>query len=166
MDYYFYKHILKYTLVLNELESFFTKRTMFIANNDILTQEFINSPNYITSSYCDHLLNERVSNESMGADPVFVTAGYFNENTQSCTTNCCNGLPQFVNNVHSSEEIPFKNYPIFVVENYNDNNIDDMLELDPNKNYYSNSYEDSYNENEKLYGFTDDYEEYWDSIYN
>ena len=191
MDYCFYKHTLKYTHVLHELELFFTNGDIFITNNEDLTQEFITSPNYVTSSYCDYLLNERLSNELLEDKPMFVTAGHFNEDTQLCTT-CCSDLPEFVNNVQSSKTRPFKKYPIFVVENYNNNDIDDMLELDPNKNYYSNpnknyysnseklcgdyedsyndsyedSYNDSYNENEKLYGFTDDYEEYWDSIYN
>jgi hypothetical protein len=111
MNYSFYKHTLKYTLVLNELESFFTKRTMFIKNNDVLTKEFINSPNYLTSSYCDHLLNERLSNESIEDDPIFV---------------------------------------------------EDILDLDPNKNYYSNSYSDS----KKLYGDYDNWKDYIDSVYN
>jgi hypothetical protein len=118
MNYSFYKHTLKYTLVLHELESFFTKKTMFIKNNDVLTQEFINSPNDVTSSYCDHLLNERLSNESIEDDPIFVDD--------------------------------------------NDNNIGDLLDLDPNKNYYSNSYSDS----KKLYGDYDDWKDYVDSVYN
>jgi hypothetical protein len=80
MNYSFYKHTLKYTLVLHELESFFTKRTMFIKNNDVLTQEFINSPNDVTSSYCDHLLNERLSNESIEDDPIFVDDNNNNNN--------------------------------------------------------------------------------------
>ena len=187
MDYCFYKHTLKYTHVLHELELFFTNGDIFITNNEDLTQEFITSPNYVTSSYCDHLLNERLSNELLEDKPMFVAAGHFNEDTQLCTT-CCSDLPEFVNNVQSSKTRPFKKYPIFVVENYNNNDIDDMLELDPNKNYYSNSeklcgdyedsyndsyedsYNDSYNDNEEdkfLYGnISDDYEEYWDSIYN
>jgi hypothetical protein len=176
MDFYFYKHTLKYNLVLNELETLFTQNPMFITNGYLLTQEFNNypnyvtssycdyllnerlsnesmdadpmfitngylltqefnnHPNYVTSSYCDYLLNERLSNESMDADPVFVTAGNFNENLPS---NCCNDLPTFVNSGYSSEESS-NNYPIFAVENYND--IDDILNLNPNKNYYSNSY--------------------------
>ena len=159
MDFYFYKHTLKYNLVLNELETLFTQNPMFITNGYLLTQEFNNHPNYVTSSYCDYLLNERLSNESMDADPVFVTSSYcdyllnerlsnesmdadpvfvtagnFNENLPS---NCCNDLPTFVNSGDSSEESS-NNYPIFAVENYND--IDDILNLNPNKNYYSNSY--------------------------
>ena len=134
MDFHFYKHTLKYNLVLNELETLFTQNPMFITNGYLLTQEFNNHPNYVTSSYCDYLLNERLSNESMDADPVFVTAGNFNENLPS---NCCNDLPAFVNSGYSSEESS-NNYPIFAVENYND--IDDILNLNPNKNYYSNSY--------------------------
>ena len=174
MDYCFYKHTLKYTHVLHELELFFTNGDIFITNNEDLTQEFITSPNYVTSSYCDYLLNERLSNELLEDKPMFVTDGHFNEDTQLCTT-CCSDLPEFVNNVQSSKTRPFKKYPIFVVENYNNNDIDDMLELDPNKNYYSNSnknyYSNSnknyYSNSEKLCGdYEDSYNDSYEDSYN
>lgn len=60
---------------------------------------------------------------------------------------------------------------IFITETYQ--NIDNILYLDPNINYYCddndncinncNSYDDY---SEKLYGDYDDWEGYWDSIYN
>jgi hypothetical protein len=146
MNYFFYKHTLKYTLVLHELESFFTKRTMFITNNDVLTQEFINSPNYVTSSYCNHLLNERLSNESIEDDPIFVDDNDNNINDND------NNINDNDNNINDNDNN---------IDD-NDNNIGDLLDLDPNKNYYSNSYSDS----KKLYGDYDDWKDYVDSVYN
>lgn len=46
----------------------------------------------------------------------------------------------------------------FIKEDYT--NIDDLLYLDPNINYYSENDQDN-----NLYGQYDDWEDYWDSIY-
>ncbi len=57
---------------------------------------------------------------------------------------------------------------MFITETYD--NLDEILYLDPNVNYYcdNDSDKDYYgdNEDEKLYGKFNDWEDYWDSIYN
>ena len=52
---------------------------------------------------------------------------------------------------------------LFITENYNDiNKLDELLVLDPEKKYYS---EINYIQDNKLYGEYDDWEDYWDSVY-
>lgn len=126
MDYYFYKHSLKYNKILNELNHLFTN-----VNNQI------SEPEFTTSSYCDYILNE----SSPKHYPEFVTAGYFNDIEESFNIE------------------PLQIPPVFVTEYYDEDNIDDILYLDPNHNY-------NYDESEKLYGDFDDWEDYIDSIYN
>ena len=145
MDYYFYKHSLKYNKILNELNNLFTN-----INNQI------SDPEFITSSYCDHILNQN-SQESY---PEFVTAGYFNNTEESSQESYPEFVSNYNNNIEENVNIePLQIPPLFVTEYYDEDNIDDILYLDPNHNY-------NYDESEKLYGDFDDWEDYIDSIYN
>ena len=145
MDYYFYKHSLKYNKILNELNNLFTN-----INNQI------SDPEFITSSYCDHILNQN-SQESY---PKFVTAGYFNNTEESSQESYPEFVSNYNNNIEENVNIePLQIPPLFVTEYYDEDNIDDILYLDPNHNY-------NYDESEKLYGDFDDWEDYIDSIYN
>jgi len=145
MDYYFYKHSLKYNKILNELNNLFTN-----INNQI------SEPEFITSSYCDYILNE----SSPKHYPEFVTAGDFNDTEESSQES----YPEFVTNYNNNIEESFNTEPlqippVFVTEYYTKDNIDDILHFDPYHNY-------NYDEFEKLYGDFDDWEDYIDSIYN
>ena len=139
MDYYFYKHSLKYTNILTELNHLFTN-----VNNKISDLDFI------TSSYCDYILNQ----SSPKHYPEFVYGEYFNDTEESSQ----DSYPEFVINNDNNIE-PLKIHPVFVTEYYTEDNIDDILHFDPNHNY-------NHDESEKLYGDFDDWEDYIDTIYN
>jgi hypothetical protein len=112
MDYYFYKHSLKYSNILNELNNLFTN----VINK-------ISEPKFITSSYCDYILNQ----SSQESNPIFIAND---------------------NNIDDNSNIEPLQIPT----------INDILNFNPNKNYYSDS--------EKLYGDYDDWKDYVESICN
>jgi len=186
MDYYFYKHSLKYNKILNELNHLFTN-----VNNQISEPEFITSsycdhilnesspkhyPEFVTSSYCDQILNQSspkhypefvtagylndTEESSQESYPEFVTAGYLNDTEESSQESYPEFVTNYDNNIEESFNIePLQIPPVFVTEYYTEDNIDEILHFDPNHNY-------NYDESEKLYGDFDDWEDYIDSIYN
>lgn len=184
MDFYFYKHTLSFQYVLLELndnvdivdivdDDKFTNMPIYIINDfkfpinkkdynnidKILYEEDVEEDKEEKHPIFVNNINEIVYEENEEKYPIFV-----NNINEYNSHQSCNNYPEFVNNINKLENIKIcncHNHPTFVHETYE--NIDDILEYNPNEGYYN--YND-YNESEKLYGDYDDWEDYIDSIYN